>query len=136
MGKGIKLDSIPKCASFYVVEFKAGRTDIYFSSLADIEIGDLVMVEADRGHDLGKVAVEAMTPTEFTTYTQQQQDNPSSDKTPPQRIKRLFRVARPEEVSQLISKNEDEMKALATCQARVQQRKLNISVVNAEFQMV
>ncbi|KAI8334749.1 PSP1 C-terminal conserved region-domain-containing protein [Chlamydoabsidia padenii] len=142
MGKGIKMESIPKDASYYVVEFKAGRTDIYFSPLM-VKVGDLVMVEADRGHDLGKVVVDAMTPSQLLNYTQQQQQEDLVEQDTKStlqqrgdlRIKRLFRLARPEEITQLVSKSEDELKALSTCQARVQQRKLNISVVNAEFQM-
>jgi hypothetical protein len=44
----------------YVIEFKAGRTDYFYvpeNSGLTIKIGDLVIVEADRGKDLGKVIV-------------------------------------------------------------------------------
>lgn len=41
----------------YVIEFKAGRRDFFYLEDAShpIKTGDLVIVEADRGKDLGKV---------------------------------------------------------------------------------
>ena len=45
----------------YVVEFKSGRSDIFQvpkDFQLDIHVGDLVIVEADRGSDLGKVTKE------------------------------------------------------------------------------
>ncbi|KAI9305672.1 PSP1 C-terminal conserved region-domain-containing protein [Cunninghamella echinulata] len=208
MGKGIKLELIPKEARFFVVEFKAGRSDVFYSILS-LKKNDLVMVEADRGHDLGKITIDNMNFLQFMKYIQQKQsstssfiditaspslsllssttttanyssqkgkedeekvkedekekdvlekknynnnnDNNDSDDDDDRqeqkkqldqflqqqremRIKRLFRLARQEEINVLIAKDQDEQKALATCQQKVQQRKLNISVVNAEYQ--
>lgn len=41
----------------YVIEFKAGRRDFFYLDVPsqNIKTGDLVIVEADRGKDLGKV---------------------------------------------------------------------------------
>lgn len=42
----------------YIVEFKAGRTDLFYVEDPEqlvLQKGDLVVVEADRGKDLGKV---------------------------------------------------------------------------------
>ncbi|CAO3631001.1 unnamed protein product [Cunninghamella blakesleeana] len=203
MGKGIKLELIPKEARFFVVEFKASRIDLFFSSHT-LKKNDLVMVEADRGHDLGKIIIDNMNSLQLMKYIQQKQpsaiidasssssllsaitssstyplekkddlldininikekkeegeddhinyktgsDNKNKSDRPEQkkqleqflqqqremRIKRLFRLARQEEINSLRSKDQDENKALATCQQKVQQRKLNINVVNAEYQ--
>ncbi|KAG1239877.1 hypothetical protein G6F68_018206 [Rhizopus microsporus] len=54
MGKGVKFDAeILKNAVFYVIEFKGGRSDIFYSATPTYKQGDLVIVEADRGRDLG-----------------------------------------------------------------------------------
>lgn len=42
----------------YVVQFKCSRSDIYYlyeNTGLEIRVGDLVIVEGDRGHDLGQV---------------------------------------------------------------------------------
>ncbi|KAI9502196.1 PSP1 C-terminal conserved region-domain-containing protein [Coemansia spiralis] len=50
-------------------------------------------------------------------------------------IKRIFRVADQREVADLASnKMLDEQNALMMCQSKVQQRKLSMCVVDAEFQ--
>ncbi|KAJ1820537.1 hypothetical protein LPJ75_000921 [Coemansia sp. RSA 2598] len=50
-------------------------------------------------------------------------------------VKRIFRVADQREVADLMSnKVFDEQKALSMCQSKVQQRKLSMCVVDAEFQ--
>ncbi|CCG85102.1 protein of unknown function [Taphrina deformans PYCC 5710] len=52
--------SIPS-GLLYIVEFKACRTDVFYvaeGSGLRVNIGDLVIVEADRGRDLGKVIRE------------------------------------------------------------------------------
>ncbi|PWN52325.1 PSP1-domain-containing protein [Violaceomyces palustris] len=67
LGKGVPLSSLPKDTPLYIVEFKQGRTDLFFRYQAPgvskqaldrepIQKGDLVIVEADRGKDLGTVA--------------------------------------------------------------------------------
>ncbi|ORX49916.1 PSP1-domain-containing protein [Hesseltinella vesiculosa] len=155
MGKGVKLDAIAKDALFVLVEFKSNRTELFYCAHASViaKVNDWVMVEADRGHDLGKVVADHVNPIHH--YQQQQQASLTqptvstssssslssaseaidTDQLRQQlRLKRLFRLARPEEISLLTSKEQDELKALATCQAKVQQRKLNIKVVNAEYQ--
>lgn len=59
MGKGIPLHHFMDSSTLlYVVEFKTSRTDICYIMQGDQvipQIGDLVIVEADRGRDLGKV---------------------------------------------------------------------------------
>lgn len=49
----------------YLIEFKAGRTEIFYVLDADValavKVGDLVIVEADRGEDLGRITGEMST---------------------------------------------------------------------------
>ncbi len=64
LGKGVPLHAMPGEMPLYIVEFKQGRTDLYFKQQwggpDDFEVykGDLVVVEADRGKDLGTVVNE------------------------------------------------------------------------------
>lgn len=46
----------------YLIEFKSGRTEIFFvvdlDTVIKVKIGDLVIVEADRGEDFGRITGE------------------------------------------------------------------------------
>lgn len=74
LGKGVPLHSVPTSWPLYIVEFKAGRTDLFYcQDLAqDIRVGDLVIVEADRGKDLGKVVNDTITLAEVEAFQKQQ----------------------------------------------------------------
>ena len=63
LGKGVPLHAVPTSWPLFIVEFKAKRTDLFYcTDLAlDIRVGDLVIVEADRGKDLGKVVNATIT---------------------------------------------------------------------------
>lgn len=76
LGKGVPLHAVPASWPLYIVEFKAGRTDLfYLTDLAqDIHVGDLVIVEADRGKDLGKVVNDSITLAEVEAFQKQQQE--------------------------------------------------------------
>ncbi|SGY61548.1 BQ5605_C007g04569 [Microbotryum silenes-dioicae] len=56
LGRGIPLHNVPANAPLYIVEFKAGRKDLFFVDDPNLQLrqGDLVIVEADRGKDIGK----------------------------------------------------------------------------------
>ncbi|RKP16859.1 PSP1-domain-containing protein [Rozella allomycis CSF55] len=125
----------------FVVEFKAGRTDFFFIPEAEEKFassGDLVIVEADRGKDLGKI-VEEIT---YETFLEQSQSlsnlNVGSDgenvSTVAVSPKIIYRLADADDVSQLQAKALDEQKAMAVCQAKVRQKKLPMEVVDAEYQ--
>jgi hypothetical protein len=66
---------VPASWPLYIVEFKAGRTDLfYLTDLSqDVRVGDLVIVEADRGKDLGKVVNDSITLAEVEAFQKQQQ---------------------------------------------------------------
>lgn len=147
----------------YMVEFKAGRTDFFYLEDEHIQpsVGDLVIVEADRGKDLGKVAMTNLSRDQVSllqtqkkqndaTNTSSMNDNKatSEDRNPSSSssstttnttsnlndLKRIYRLAAPEEINQLLVKGQDEQNALALCQQKIKQRKLRMDVVDAEYQ--
>ena len=130
----------------YVVEFKAGRTDFFYSPSdagGPFRTGDLVIVEADRGKDLGKIIEDNINTLEELQVYQSTHENvlvdpPGSNTNGGQGkdpvLKRLFRRAERQEVSLLLAKNQDEKKAVGVCQVRIRQKKLPMEVVDAEYQ--
>ena len=74
LGRGVPLHVVPSHWHLYIVEFKAGRTDLFYSAeLAnEIRVGDLVIVEADRGKDLGKVVNDTITLREVEAFQKAQ----------------------------------------------------------------
>ncbi|KAI5122695.1 hypothetical protein M0805_009748 [Coniferiporia weirii] len=156
LGRGVPLHAVPGTWALYIVEFKAGRTDLFY--VADhvgepIRVGDIVIVEADRGKDLGKVVNDTITAAEVEAFQRQQQqsspvygggdqsygggptspDGPSSHK---REInpKKIYGKANPQDTQLLITKHQDEAKALALCQTKVRQKKLPMEVIDAEYQ--
>lgn len=126
----------------YVVEFKAGRTDYFYLpadlSHVQIRVGDLAIVEADRGKDLGKVIeVDIKSMNELRLYQATHEDplvdshNAVGKEIQP---KRLFRLAEPSEVAMLLQKGQDEAKANGVCQVKIRQKKLPMEIVDAEYQ--
>ncbi|CAO3660858.1 unnamed protein product [Umbelopsis ramanniana] len=145
MGKGIPLDQVPAAGALYMVEFKAGRSDLYYVadiSSCPVKHGDLVIVEADRGKDLGKIIVENLTPEYVESLAiqkeqqQQQQDGTGEDGQDSKELrpKQIYRKAVPAEVAMLLSKRQDEIKAVMVCQTKTRQKRLPMEVVDAEFQ--
>jgi cell fate regulator YaaT (PSP1 superfamily) len=139
VGKGVPLSQIPTSTALYIVEFKAGRSDLFYA--ADtlggvVKKGDLVIVEADRGKDLGKVVNDSITPVQVQQLQQQQAEllpdiHRGNKELHP---KRIYRLAQPGEVAMLVTKSQDELKALQVCQTKVRQKKLPMEVVDAEYQ--
>jgi hypothetical protein len=145
MGKGIPLDQVPATGALYMVEFKAGRSDLYYvadTSTCRVKHGDLVIVEADRGKDLGKIIVENLTPDYVESLViqkeqqQQQQDGTGEDGQDSKELrpKQIYRPAVPAEIAMLLSKRQDEIKAVMVCQTKTRQKRLPMEVVDAEFQ--
>ncbi|KAJ9078030.1 hypothetical protein DSO57_1011074 [Entomophthora muscae] len=121
---------------YYVVEFKSGRTDVYYipiDSPVNVKIGDLVIVEADRGKDLGKIIQENISPTQLADI-QQEQRLKAGDTPRNLDPKKIFRHAQPNEVSLLVTKCQDEARSLQLCQAKIRQHNLPMEVVDAEYQ--
>lgn len=179
LGKGVPLHAVPLTCPLYIVEFKAGRTDLFYGTdpTLDIRIGDLVIVEADRGQDLGKVVNDTITLQEVEAFQRQQSlnsagyggdhgyggpaspDGPNSHPSGKRDInpKRIYGKAQPHDTQlvslitaiewriadfsaltlllrMLLTKIQDEVKALQLCQTKVRQKKLPMEVIDAEYQ--
>jgi hypothetical protein len=156
LGKGVPLHRLDPNVPLYMVEFKGGRTDFFYvldSHQFSPRVGDLVIVEGDRGKDLGKVTANTLTTKQVTLLEhkkqallqqlepkhpepkeQQQQQQQQEDKQKEIHVKRIFRLAAPDEINMLLIKGQDEHKALVVCQQKTKQRKLPMEVVDAEYQ--
>lgn len=170
----------------FVVTFKACRADIFYvqeGTGLQVKPGDLVIVEADRGTDLGTVAHEniswnkakelkehfveehyrwlmifsrhgqnggtaGLNPNGQTTSSNGaqasalgamgiptgqpgQQDVPSTELKP----KMIKRLAQAHEIQTLRDKEGNEAKAKRVCQQKVAEHRLNMEILDAEFQM-
>jgi hypothetical protein len=71
-GRGVPLHAVPSHWHLYIVEFKAGRTDLFYSTelAGEIRLADFVIVEADRGKDLGKVVNDTIMLKEVIAFAQ------------------------------------------------------------------
>ena len=97
--------------------------------------GDLVIVEADRGKDLGKITNDSITPQQVQILQQQAETMNDGHRVNKEiHPKRIYRMAQPAEVTMLVTKNQDEAKAMLVCQTKVRQKKLPMEVVDAEYQ--
>ncbi|TXT12862.1 hypothetical protein VHUM_01263 [Vanrija humicola] len=74
LGKGTPLASLPPTTPLYIVTFKAGRRDVFYCPDPTLLIsnGDRVIVEADRGSDLGTVVYDQLTPIEVREWQERQ----------------------------------------------------------------
>ncbi|KAL2916922.1 hypothetical protein HK105_203354 [Polyrhizophydium stewartii] len=124
----------------YVVEFKAGRIDYFYLAddfVGSVSVGDLAIVEADRGKDLGKVIETNINSLpDLQLYQATHADGLIDSHMANREItpKRLFRLAQPQEVALLLTKGQDEAKAMGVCQVKIRQRKLPMEIVDAEYQ--
>ncbi|KAJ8461915.1 hypothetical protein ONZ45_g18121 [Pleurotus djamor] len=148
LGKGLPLHAVPSSWPLYIVEFKAGRTDLYYLTdlSLDVRTGDLVIVEADRGKDLGKVINDSITLAEVEAFQKQQMAMNISDGQPTSpgggqpvgkkeiNPKMIYAKASPQDTQMLVTKLQDELKALQLCQSKVRAKKLPMEVVDAEYQ--
>ena len=60
----------------YIVKFKARRTDLFYLTdlRLDIRVGGLVIVEADRGKDLGTAVNDTITLKEVEAFEREQRE--------------------------------------------------------------
>ncbi|KAJ7046148.1 PSP1 C-terminal conserved region-domain-containing protein [Mycena alexandri] len=116
-----------------------------------IRVGDLVIVEADRGKDLGKVVNDSITLGEVEAFWAGQARFGSGGQSPPTSPggadgggggggkkeiapKMIYGKAGAGDAQLLVAKMQDELKALALCQTKVRAKKLPMEVVDAEYQ--
>ncbi|KLO17614.1 PSP1-domain-containing protein [Schizopora paradoxa] len=156
LGKGVPLHAVPPTWRLFIVEFKAGRTDLFHylpGGLAPpIRVGDLVIVEADRGHDLGKVVNDTITLAEVEAFQRQQQaqaqaqaaygdhgpvspDGPGPGHSKKEILsKQILSKATENDARRFSEKEKDEAKALQFCQKKVRDKGLPMEVIDAEYQ--
>jgi hypothetical protein len=122
----------------FVVEFKAGRKDFFHVPDAKYRVskGDFVMVEADRGEDLGKIVVDNLRNQQDLQNYQQQNaanllENQFGRDVQP---KKILRLADAQEMTMLAAKIADEERAMAVCQQKVRSKRFPMEVVDAEYQ--
>ncbi|KAI8352485.1 PSP1 C-terminal conserved region-domain-containing protein [Blakeslea trispora] len=132
-GKGIPLSRVPSHVPLYMIEFKSGRTGFYYLSdvSLSLEYDDLVIVEADRGRDLGKVATQVLTADQVVLLDKR---HSAAGQKHDVSVKRIHRLATLNEVQMLTTKELDEQKALSLCLQKIKHRKLEMEIVDAEFQ--
>ncbi|KIO25751.1 hypothetical protein M407DRAFT_24909 [Tulasnella calospora MUT 4182] len=150
LGRGVPLHRIASSTPMFIVEFKAGRSDIFFCNepaLAEsLSVGDLVIVEADRGKDLGTITRAGITGEDVETFQRMQLQSQMAGEGGEEMIspvrtfgkeimpKRLYGKATQTDVDLLPAKAQDEAKALQLCQGKVRAKKLPMEVVEAEYQ--
>lgn len=134
----------------WAVEFKSGRTEIFYVLEADgapqfgCKVGDLVIVEADRGEDLGKVTAEISVARMKSYISAQAADERDSNEISTELAallrskeiipKRIHRLAQASDLKLLQAKSQEEALAMVRCQSRIRQKKLPMEVVDAEYQ--
>lgn len=138
----------PISTPLYLVKFKNGRTDVYTVSektIFPIAVGNLVLVDADRGRDIGKVfaanvPIEQAAFIKWKQYHERQQVlSQCTTKEPGTPLtacspKHILRVAQPNEVRQFTAKRAEEQKAVRICNQKVRERNLDMTIVDAEYQ--
>src|SRR5690606_19901081 len=110
------------------VGFKGNRREYFTVDIDDdIATGDHVLVEADRGHALGRVtAMGAIAERKCSTC--------STGCAAPVPLKRVVRRARRDEVERAAMLRQDEERARRLARERVQHFGLKIKISDAEWQ--
>jgi len=103
----------------YLVEFKGSRREVFANpNCLGLRPNDYVVVQAERGEDLGKVSKKA----------QKEAEEPEGK---PQNI---LRKATEEDLKKLIANREKEMDCFKECQRMITERGLEMKLVDVELQ--
>ncbi len=106
-------------ATIIAVRFREGGKSYYFDPLAFTPaVGDAVIVETAQGQEYGVVTMAPRT-------------LPDGDL--PQEIKPMVRPATPEDTARVQEYHEKERKAMATCRKKVEEHKLDMKLVTAQY---
>lgn len=129
--------------------FKNSRIDVFHISpinkqlLGELKVGDLVIVEADRGRDLGKVVKLNVSVLEarllrYAQYLGRKAALSKEDENHKRPVlnfpKPVIRFAKNEELLTINSKISDEIRAVEVCQNKVAEYNLDMKIVDAEYQ--
>ncbi|KAF9050823.1 PSP1-domain-containing protein [Hymenopellis radicata] len=141
LGKGIPIHAIPSSWPLVLVAFKAGRSDLFYLSpdadpdLQTLRQGDAVLVEGDRGRDLGTVLRAGVAVGEVEELQRRRSAaHEGDDKAGEVNPKMILTRATAKDLASISSKLADEAKALSLCQAKVKAKGLPMEVVDAEYQ--
>ena len=109
------------------VGFKGNRRGYFTSALPDVDVRDYVIVEADRGEDLGRV-------TAAGAIAERKCSGCATGCAAPVPDRRLLRRAQPEEVQRAVSLRTDEPRVRRITREKVIQHGLKMKVSDAEWQ--
>ncbi|HDN67601.1 MAG TPA: hypothetical protein ENF86_01460 [Firmicutes bacterium] len=106
-------------AEVYELEFKGGRKDFYLNSQnIPLRIGDLVVVQADRGEDVARVAQIA----ELSACRKREAK------------REILRRLTPEDMEKLKQNMQKEKEAIRLCKEKIAEHGLKMKLVDAEYQ--
>jgi cell fate regulator YaaT (PSP1 superfamily) len=110
------------------VAFKGNRREYYSSTPDSVDISDYVIVEADRGEDLGRV-------TAAGGIAERKCSGCTSGCAAPVPTMRVLRVAETEEVERAVALRADEPRVRRVAREKVIQHGLKMKVSEAEWQL-
>ncbi|MFQ6003316.1 MAG: stage 0 sporulation family protein, partial [Candidatus Zixiibacteriota bacterium] len=106
-------------AELYLVEFKGSRREMFANpNCLSIRPSDYVVVQAERGENLGKVSNKV------------QKEAEELEKKP----QNILRKATEEDLKKLITNREKEMECFKECQRMITERSLEMKLVDVELQ--
>ncbi|MBW3553047.1 MAG: Signal peptidase-like protein, partial [Gemmatimonadetes bacterium] len=109
------------------VSFKGNRRDYFAADGADASVDSYVVVEADRGEDLGRV-------TAAGAIAERKCTGCSTGCAAPTPARRILRVARDEEVQRSLTLRADEPRVRRVTREKVERHSLKMKVSEAEWQ--
>lgn len=106
-------------AEIYLVEFKGSRKD-YFTNpdCLSIRPNDYVIVQAERGEDMGRVTKKVI-----AALTK-----------PEKKPQKILRLATPDDMDKLMANRQKEKECLKECERMISERNLQMKLVDAELQ--
>jgi cell fate regulator YaaT (PSP1 superfamily) len=114
-------------ADFVVIGFKGTRRDYYTNRGVDLQPGDFVFVEADRGEDLGLV-------TALGSLAERKCSSSGGGCATPTPEKRVLRIAEGAEVEKLTDRRTDEERVREEATTLVTRHNLKMKITEAEWQ--
>jgi cell fate regulator YaaT (PSP1 superfamily) len=114
-------------ANIIEVSFKGNRRDYYTSAMDVVDLSDYVIVEADRGEDLGRV-------TAAGAVAERKCSGCSTGCAAPVPVRRLVRTASSTEVERAVALRADEPRVRRITREKVAQYSLKMKVSEAEWQ--
>jgi cell fate regulator YaaT (PSP1 superfamily) len=114
-------------AQIIEVSFKGNRREYFSSELETIDLSDYVIVEADRGEDLGRV-------TAAGSIAERKCSGCNTGCAAPVPVMRVVRVAGRDEVDRAVQLRDDEPRVRRMAREKVLQHGLKMKVSEAEWQ--